>query len=91
MLWDVISRLEGVLILTFLSIHPSKRLLEQSRMLEKASREHEGSVGLVSYSAMLALCVNESVYPSSLRSFNCCSENKHVKYQHSGVSNSQRH
>ena len=52
MLWDVISRLEGVLILTFLSIHPSKRLLEQSRMLEKASREHEGSVCLVSNSAV---------------------------------------
>ena len=41
--------------------------------------------------AMLALCVNESVYPSSLRSFNCCSKNKHAKYQHSGDSSPQRH
>ena len=46
-----------------------------------------------SYSAVqcFALCVNESVYPSSLLSFNCCSKNKHEQASTQRSSGSQRH
>ena len=46
-----------------------------------------------SYSAVqcFALCVNESVYPSSLLSFNCCSKNKHEQASTQQSSGSQRH